>query len=131
MLSKKAVESLYGRVVESVGFSDDKTRMKITFKDGIVGLFCLEGDCCSQSYFTEDCIKDAQDLVGGELLCCEEVESNDLHPERKYPGEDDGFGSDCVRWHFVHLITDKTQVTLDWRNDSNGYYDGSIELVVQ
>jgi len=128
MLSKNAVESLYGRVIESVGFSDDKTRMKIAFKDGIEGLFWLAGDCCSASYFTEDCIKDAQDLVGGELLCCEEVESNDLHPERKYLGE---VGYDYVKWHFVHLITDKTQVTLDWRNDSNGYYDGMIYVEVQ
>lgn len=107
-----------GRTVESV---KPGTPMVLTFTDKSVLTIDLEGDCCSSSYFTEDASKDVMDLVGAKIINGELESSDGKHGP--YATTED-FGE--VSWHFLKFNTDKGDVTLDWRNDSNGYYDGWI-----
>lgn len=108
-LGKKVVE------VENSG-----TPIVLKFEDGSKLKIDLEGDCCSSSYFSPEGLSDSKELEGATIDAIEEVESGNHGPY------DDGGDYDCVSWHFLKIKTDKGDVTLDWRNDSNGYYDGWI-----
>ena len=91
-------------------------------KDGIevdVLSFCLEGDCCSHSYFDPPVY--LNHLVGQQLVQFEEVGS-----DKEYVRTDD----ECTIWHCLKITTNKESFTLDWRNDSNGYYDGNLNVVL-
>ena len=37
-------------------------------------------------------------------------------------------GEDSVSGHCIVFTTDQGHETIDWRNDSNGYYDGSASF---
>jgi hypothetical protein len=106
--------------------------------------FQLDGDCCSTSYFTPEAELAFKELIGAKILAVEHrggasvgstwgtYEADDRLPldakerskelEAKYPP------SDCDSWHFIVFTTDKGHVTIDWRNCSNGYYDGSCTV---
>lgn len=116
-------EKMVGLTVIGVElFGDDDVRVHLD--DGQTAVFGLEGDCCSHSYYTDP----AQflELVGTKLQKVEERSSRDGSDNaEKYP-EDGGETS----WHFLVFETNKGHVTIDWRNDSNGYYDGYIRFSI-
>lgn len=101
-----------GRKVESVE-AVGNDRVHLTLGDGQVATLRLEDDCCSQSYFTDTAQFD--ELRGATIQGVE---------ERDGPEVRDYGNVECVRWHFLVFVTDRGHVTIDWRNDSNGYYDG-------
>jgi hypothetical protein len=112
-----------GRVVESIAFSNDNWDLDVNFKDGTKLELKLEGDCCSSSYFTEDAVEDAWELVGSTIVSIEDRDDGH-NKDREYKDTDD-FTSTI--WSFLVFKTNKGHVTLDWRNDSNGYYSGWVK----
>jgi hypothetical protein len=87
---------------------------------GVISL-ALDADCCSASYFEEQSVLDLKALVGQELVSIEHTES------RKEDVDNDV----CVtKYHALLVRTDKESITVDWRNESNGYYDGSCDIYV-
>lgn len=87
----------------------------ITAADGRVLVLDLDGDCCSASYFEGRALEDAQSIEGQVLRRVEHVCSA-LEPRADV--------SESVLYKAVQLTTDRQAVTLDWRNESNGYYSG-------
>lgn len=114
-----AFRQAIGSVVARVEASTRGESATIHMHGGATLRLVLDGDCCSSSYFT----KEAQfaDLVGAKILAFEEVDSSPDGFE-----EYDLDGTDSLSWHFLKVTTDKGHVTIDWRNDSNGYYDGTL-----
>lgn len=98
----------------AVDYRPPTDRVDLTLDDGRTLALELQADCCSRSYFAD--LKQFEELVGSTILDAEEREGPDT--------ENDG---DVMRWHFLVLKTDKGHVTIDWRNESNGYYDGELE----
>lgn len=94
--------------------------LTLTLDDGKLVHLAIDGDCCSSSYFEENSVKDAYGLVGQTLVNIEHVSSalNDKDEE-----------SVCTKYHAIKITTDKEVVVLDWRNESNGYYDGTCEVL--
>lgn len=98
--------------------------------DGKAWRFRLEGDCCSSSSFTDEGLAAFSELAGRTIV--EATERTDSRLEdwaareaalvEKYPP------GDVDSWHFLVFVTDKGHVTVDWRNESNGYYDGTLEM---
>jgi hypothetical protein len=82
----------------------------------------LEADCCSTSYFTPESLADLKGLVGATLIELEEVQEK--YWGHKYTNTDDT----RTRYHALLIKTDKQSLTVDWRNDSNGYYDGNLDI---
>lgn len=83
----------------------------LTLADGRVLTLTLEGDCCSSSTYTD--ASQFDELIGSTIQSIEER-----------AGETENNGE--LQWHFLVFTTNKGHVTIDWRNDSNGYYDGSV-----
>lgn len=86
-------------------------RVVLPFEDGRKLTLYLDADCCSNSYFTD--LKQFDELIGATI---QEVEERD--------GDTTNDGE--TAWHFLVFTTNKGHVTIDWRNDSNGYYDGNV-----
>lgn len=112
--------STYKEVVgATVGSVDGQT---LNFLDGRSLYLGLNGDCCSSSYYTD--LKQFNELIGSTL---QEIEECDGTSREGLVYDDNG---ESVSWHFLKFKTDKGYVTIDWRNDSNGYYDGSVEPIL-
>lgn len=75
------------------------------------------GDCCSESF-----IEDLDNIEALQDATMMEVEVVDG------PSKDmaDGYGES--KWTFYKFKTNKGMCTLSFRNDSNGYYNGWLEL---
>ena len=117
------LEELAGKKVTGIsGYPDDGTCSLIVDHSSIV-TFALEGDCCSHSYYTD--VKQFNELVGATISKVEE-----RHGDQIKERQAEAAGAESVRWHFLVFTTDKGHVTIDWRNDSNGYYDGNIKACI-
>lgn len=94
------------------------TEKDITFilRDGDVLVYNAVGDCCSSSF-----IEDIDDLQV--LQNCKFLEVSSVSGETKEI-------EDCEvsKWTFYKFKTTKGYATLSFRNDSNGYYNGNLEL---
>lgn len=86
----------------------------------------LIGDCCSASFFDDDSLLDVKGLLGERLMSIEEV-SND----REYPDDPDGTYDDVTLHYAMIVKTDKQSISVMWRNESNGYYSGWVEVSVE
>lgn len=82
----------------------------------------LDAECCSSSFFEEFSLKDAESLVGRDLLSISEVSWTEKECAPKY--------QDSVENHAIKVVTDDLTVVLDWRNESNGYYGGTCTMRV-
>jgi hypothetical protein len=108
-----------GAVVKTLDANED--RLILHLEDGRRATFELEGDCCSWSHFTD--VRQFKELEGVRITKVEERTNEDKNKTDGENGE--------VSWHFLVFTTDKGHVTIDWRNDSNGYYDGSVIFSVE
>jgi hypothetical protein len=81
----------------------------------------VEGECCSHSWIEHVDLE----LVGGEVF---EVVQNELPPTwyAAHPGPPE---AECLTLYGVTIRTAKGTGTIDFRNESNGYYGGWIEPV--
>jgi len=96
--------------------------IEFTLDDGDILRYEAYGDCCSSS-FIED-IDDLEVLQNATIL---EVDIESGESKENSLGE----YTDCVsEWTFYKFKTTKGYATLSFRNDSNGYYNGHLELVV-
>ena len=92
----------------------------LRFEDGRELEFGLEGDCCSSSTFTDE--DQFKELVGATIQSIEERDGASDLAGRDYSVD----YAECRSWHFLVFVTSKGHVTIDWHNDSNGYYDGWV-----
>ena len=115
LIGKKVVQAVVGKHEGS----DNLDFVKLILDEG-VARFNLFGDCCSVSYFT-DPKNQFGELIGATILNVEE-RYNDIAPA------DPELNDDQVSWHFLVFTTNRGHITVDWRNDSNGYYDGWVNF---
>jgi hypothetical protein len=106
-----------GLKVEAVTANPERAIVK--FHNGRVLTLELEGDCCSHSYFQDPSqFSELQDSI---II---EIESR--HQQRDGNKYESTPSDDSVSWHFLVFKTSRGHVDIDWRNDANGYYDGSV-----
>jgi hypothetical protein len=104
-----------GLTIKDVRVSDDDSTVYLDFSGGRTLVLDLDADCCSYSYF-EDFVQILS--LKGETISFIE--------ERCSQKEDEDSGDDVTKWHLLWVETNRGSYSVDWRNDSNGYYDGSL-----
>ena len=110
--------NVIGKKIADITYQDDENVI-LWFADVPKGLHLnLEGDCCSHSYFADR--THFTDLIGTTI--------NDV--EHRSNGSIDEEYFDVTSLHCLVFITDKGHFTIDWRNDSNGYYDGWVNFLI-
>lgn len=136
------MKELVGKIVTGVYVSDDQYYMKFDIKDAQPIVYHTDGDCCSETWFADIVI-----VEGGftdkstnknplEVVVCEEL---DIPSWMELVITNDGRGRQEVDtvYGFKLIFKDKDYIykqrdmTVIFRNSSNGYYGGCVELVDQ
>lgn len=115
---------LVGHKIRSISVSDECLRF--TTENGDV-TYRVEGDCCSNSYF-HDFVGVEKLLQAERVLSMNEVALDDAEPRTGEP-----YWEECVRCYGFQIVSEHPQwgeVTsaFSFRNSSNGYYGGWMEL---
>ncbi len=109
---------LVGAEILDAKWNSDTLTLTI-LKDGKkqkVDLDCY-GECCSTTWIESI---DGFENLRGIVYECEDVGGK---------SESDSCG--CVQYDFVKFRTEKGYVTLEFRNESNGYYSGWLDMSVK
>jgi hypothetical protein len=107
---------LVGKRIEEVAVSACGTWLALRLTDGPTVLCYTEADCCSSSWI--------EHINGEELFpaTIQGVEETDVDA-RQDPEHD------YLQVYETVFVTDKGRFTVEYRNASNGFYGGSLEVV--
>src|ERR1700735_534686 len=108
------IDILIGRTITEVVVAPDKESVEFVTPDERY-YFEAYGDCCSDSWI--ESIEWLDNLIGEEVISCDE------HCIRE---EADSSKNDYVKFYNIEIITKKGLCAIDFRNKSNGYYDGDL-----
>lgn len=113
--------NMLNRIIQEVVLSQDKESIMFRFVDGFQRSFGVGEVCCSHSWIEH--LELPQDYIGATLLRVEEGE--DVVP---WDGHtcDNSCGHDVLQVYNTKFHTDRGTITLEYRNDSNGYYGGYL-----
>ena len=111
-MTEKGASVLIGKTLTAVDLAADKKAIRFTV-DGEAVVAKCDGDCCSSTW-----IESVEMPAGG--LPAKILEAADLD----LPSQDnDGH---LIQFYGLKLTTDKGDLVLDYRNESNGYYGGNL-----
>ncbi len=103
--------------IRKAELSQDGETFTLTFFGGESMRFEAFGDCCSESWIEH--LEAPKDLEGALLTGYEEI-----------PMSDEWLNDDEYQQVYEsRFLTDRGPIVLEFRNNSNGYYGGSLELV--
>jgi hypothetical protein len=111
---------LIGKTVTALELSQDRETLTLTCADGSTATGITYGDCCSQTWIEN--IENEEALIGHAITAVEDIEMPSLgdvgtphHPD-----------VECVQYYGLRITTTGGICTIDYRNDSNGYYGGDL-----
>ena len=117
------MKELIGRKVLSYKFEDGGEKVVFETDKGKI-VYEAFGDCCSSSFFSD--ITGIDNLLGSEVL--EVVERQEWSDEEIKKAEAQG-SYDVLSLYGYLIKTARGTCDIEFRNDSNGYYGGSCDLV--
>lgn len=94
----------------------DQFKIVFTLSESEKVILNVDGDCCSRSYIESI---DDESVLQNCIL-------NDVHEEEGPIKSDHNECATVKKWTFYKFFTNKGIATLSFRNDSNGYYNGSL-----
>lgn len=106
---------LVGKIIKGIKIAKDKQALLFVCEDGEHIVKC-DADCCSQTWI------ESVDLPALGFPC-NVVSQKDLHLNLE-PLSNDEF--ECCQFYGHEIVTDKGAITIDYRNESNGYYGGDL-----
>ena len=107
---------LVGKKVTAVYVADDKHAIRFDVEGADPIIAKVDADCCSHTWI--EYVETPENLLGTVTA----VEDLDM-PQKDY----DTQKYDCLTFYGCKLSTEKGSCLLDYRNESNGYYGGSLE----
>lgn len=115
-------KALEGVTITAVGVDSDGEHITFTIEGQPPVVLETEGDCCSYTWIES---LDAPDALIGTVQSVEDIAMPDLGSI----GTEKHTGVNCVAYYGLKIITNKGICVIDYRNDSNGYYGGSLRVV--
>lgn len=130
--STERLDSLLGRTIRAI-YMGEEALVFVTDAQSVA--FTVSGDCCSHSYFYD--FYGVRNLLdNGPVIAWEAVDLDPSDPGYVTKGNKDNragdYGADqvvCYGYRFttVHPLFGEVSSVFSFRNDSNGYYGGSLE----
>ena len=117
-MGQDVIDSLLGKRIAAIEVSDGEGYLRFQTDAGEV-VWEAEGDCCSESWFAD--IIGTSALIGGTVSEVVELEMPKPVDDRTRQEEDEAYG--------FRISTEKGSATIAFRNSSNGYYGGSLNVV--
>jgi len=109
---------LIGKMITAVHLAEDRRAIKFEFEEGSPIIARCDGDCCSYTWIEE--IEGPEQLIGSRVRDVKDIEIPKDVPSNYWSN------TDVVRYYSLKISTDKGDTILDYRNNSNGYYGGSL-----
>ena len=106
---------LIGKVVTDILIASDKKALLFKTTDGDE-IARADGDCCSSTWI------ESIELPALGFPCKVLSVENLNMPEQEY----DESQFECLAFYGCKIVTDKGDVVIDYRNESNGYYGGNL-----
>jgi hypothetical protein len=103
-----------GKSIASFDWTQDSITIRFTDGNEITGE--AFGDCCSTTWLESI---DLPANISGTLVSIEDIGM----PDQPYDEKD----YECLQFYGVKITTSKGSAVIDYRNESNGYYGGSID----
>lgn len=106
---------LVGKTILAFELTNDRRAMRFTLADGEPVVVLCDAECCSETW-VEHVSLPARGFPAT-VLDAADIDMPDLGqmPDR-----------DVVAYYGLKVTTDKGEMVVDYRNDSNGYYGGSL-----
>lgn len=107
---------LIGKKIVDVKIAEDKLAMLFVCDNGEELVVRVDADCCSYTW-----IESVELPALGfpfTVIACDDLDMN------KEPLENEEY--ECLQFYGAKITTDKGDMVIDYRNDSNGYYGGEI-----
>lgn len=118
------MNELVGKKIEAIYLNP--ARDLLTFKTDLGYLqFQAEGDCCSESWIEH--INGVKEILNKTIKKFEAIDGPDIEGCITSKGR-----GDHVQFYFYKLLPEEYAwdfLTIDMRNDSNGYYGGELKFV--
>ena len=115
-------DDLVGRILKGVSLSEDKQTLTIDIDGAGEKRYGVEGNCCSSSWIEYLEIPDG--VLGSKVIEVEELSMDESDENKKHC--DRCKESDCLQVYQTLIKTEKGTISLEYRNDSNGYYGGYL-----
>lgn len=106
---------LIGKTLLAVHLTRDREAIRFTLEDGEVIARC-DADCCSYTWIEHV----EMPTLPAKVRSVEDIEMPDGAASSFHPDTDE------VEFYGLKIVTDKGDLLIDYRNDSNGYYGGSL-----
>lgn len=106
---------LVGKTINKMMIAEDKKALLFICDDG-EHIVRADGDCCSYTW-----VESVELPALGFPAKVLSVEDLDM-PEKEY----DRNAFDCLAFYGCNIKTDKGEIVIDYRNNSNGYYGGNL-----
>ena len=107
---------LIGKKIVDVKIAEDKLAMLFVCDNGEELVVRVDADCCSYTW-----IESVELPALGfpfTVIACDDLDMN------KEPLENEEY--ECLQFYGAKITTDKGDMVIDYRSDSNGYYGGDI-----
>lgn len=105
---------LEGKTLKSIKIAEDKKALLFQTDEGDYKVLC-DGDCCSDTWIEQI----EMPALG---FPCLVIKVEDL----AMPDLGEMKGCDVVAYYGCKISTDKGDIVIDYRNESNGYYGGDL-----
>jgi hypothetical protein len=115
-----AIGTLIGKRIARIDVGGKEDLLLFVFADGRSVVWQTVSDCCSETWFADITGFDA--LIGGTVISAESV------PMRKPDHDDARTRQDEDEIYGIKIVTDKGRSLIEFRNSSNGYYGGNLEI---
>lgn len=106
---------LIGKTIESVWLAEDGKAIRFNLKGGEEIIARTEGDCCSSTWI--ESIEMPENMIGT-VREADDIDMNRASEKADY---------EIIQFYGFRIVTEKGIATLDYRNESNGYYGGSLD----
>lgn len=119
--------ALIGCRLQGVTVKDDGTILVVSLADGRRNTYEAEGDCCSSSWVEH--VTAPPDIDGATVTGVTEggyIDGRDATPEEYDATRAKREYVDVLRVYQSSIQTDRGEIIVEYRNDSNGYYGGSL-----
>ena len=121
---EKYINPLVGKTVTKVELADDQQAIRFTVagNDKPVVAYA-DGDCCSYTWIES---LDAPENLLGTVQSVEDIDMPD-RGQTKENTQKKEYNPEYLAFYGCKITTDKGHCVIDYRNESNGYYGGSLE----
>lgn len=122
----KVFDHLVGQAITKVEIGDDGDWLRLT-AFGVPYVYMAHEECCSRSWIEH--IDGVAELHAG-IVSTENVKGENVTEQTRADwcddDEDPTFDESLIQTYFYRLETTLGRVTIEMRNESNGYYGGEL-----